>query len=209
METIHKMNRKDSTLMVKSRTIALFRAVVIALLGFTLLILRLDAVALSGDEIGNVLIETGNLAHIFNSMFTRIPFGHVEAGLRTGDKFRPYPEEMNRVLTDALADLHFAPTARARDNLLAEGILEMTIHVTGNTVVDALLQIAGRNLPHAEAALTDIPLWADRMVLVTAHRRESFGVALLRPRIRQVMAQHWLTAQVIAVDEGARTEGQR
>jgi len=110
--------------------------------------------------------------------YRRIPFGHVEAGLRTGDKFRPYPEEMNRVLTDALADLHFAPTARARDNLLSEGILETTIHVTGNTVIDALLQIAGRNLPHAEAALTDIPLWADRIVLVTAHRRESFGAGL-------------------------------
>jgi UDP-N-acetylglucosamine 2-epimerase len=104
-----------------------------------------------------------------------IPFGHVEAGLRTGDKFRPYPEEMNRVLADALADLHFAPTARARDNLLSEGVLETTIRITGNTVIDALLQIAGRNLPHAEAALADIPLWADRIVLVTAHRRESFG----------------------------------
>ena len=110
--------------------------------------------------------------------YRRIPFGHVEAGLRTGDKFRPYPEEMNRVLTDALADLHFAPTARARDNLLSEGILETTIHVTGNTVIDALLQIARRNLPHAEAALTDIPLWAGRIVLVTAHRRESFGAGL-------------------------------
>ena len=107
--------------------------------------------------------------------YQRIPFGHVEAGLRTGDKFRPYPEEMNRVLADALADLHFAPTARARHNLLSEGVLETTIRVTGNTVIDALLQIAGRNLPHAEAALADIPLWADRIVLVTAHRRESFG----------------------------------
>jgi len=107
--------------------------------------------------------------------YQRIPFGHVEAGLRTGDKFRPYPEEMNRVLADALADLHFAPTARARDNLLSEGVLETTIRVTGNTVIDALLQIAGRNLPHAEAALADIPLWANRIVLVTAHRRESFG----------------------------------
>lgn len=110
--------------------------------------------------------------------YQRISFGHVEAGLRTGDKFRPYPEEMNRVLADALADLHFAPTTCARDNLLSEGISETTIYVTGNTVIDALLQIAGHNLPHAEAALADIPLWADRIVLVTAHRRESFGAGL-------------------------------
>ncbi len=113
--------------------------------------------------------------------YQRIRFGHVEAGLRTGDKFRPYPEEINRVLADALADLHFAPTARARDNLLAQGIPGASILVTGNTVVDALLQIAERQIPHAEAALAGIPLWGKRIVLVTAHRRESFG-----PGIQQI-----------------------
>jgi UDP-N-acetylglucosamine 2-epimerase (non-hydrolysing) len=110
--------------------------------------------------------------------YQRIPFGHVEAGLRTGDKFRPYPEEINRVLADALADLHFAPTARARDNLLSEGISETSIYITGNTVIDALLQIAERDLPYVDSELAGIPLWADRIVLVTAHRRESFGAGL-------------------------------
>lgn len=107
--------------------------------------------------------------------YQHIPFAHVEAGLRTGDKHHPFPEEINRVLADALADLRFAPTDRARQNLIAEGLAEATIHVTGNTVIDALLQISQRDLPQAKAALAGIPLWADRIVLVTAHRRESFG----------------------------------
>jgi len=107
-----------------------------------------------------------------------VRFGHVEAGLRTGDKFRPYPEEVNRIIADALADLHFAPTQWARTNLLAAGVSETTIRVTGNTVIDALLQIAGRDMPQVEAELAKIPLWGERIVLVTAHRRESFGRGL-------------------------------
>jgi UDP-N-acetylglucosamine 2-epimerase (non-hydrolysing) len=107
--------------------------------------------------------------------YQRIPFGHVEAGLRTGDKFRPYPEEINRVLADDLADLHFAPTDQARANLLAGGVKPETIRVTGNTVVDAMIEIAARNLPETAAEVATIPLWAERVVLITAHRRESFG----------------------------------
>lgn len=105
--------------------------------------------------------------------YRRIPFGHVEAGLRTHDRASPFPEEMNRVFAGYLSDLHFAPTAAARDNLLREGIDPGSIHVTGNTVIDALMYQVGRSL--------DIPLpLADglRTLLVTAHRRENFGEPL-------------------------------
>ncbi len=110
--------------------------------------------------------------------YQRVRFGHVEAGLRTGDKYNPYPEEVNRVLADALADAHFVPTVGARDNLLAEGVPSTSIHVTGNTVIDALLTIAKREIPEAQATLDAIPLWGERIVLVTAHRRESFGAGI-------------------------------
>ncbi|MHC4941775.1 MAG: non-hydrolyzing UDP-N-acetylglucosamine 2-epimerase [Planctomycetota bacterium] len=104
------------------------------------------------------------------AFYRRIPFGHVEAGLRTGNLEYPYPEEMNRVLADRISTLHFAPTSSAEKNLLREGIAQDSIHVTGNTVIDALLTVAAR----------EIPINADvdpekRLILVTAHRRESFG----------------------------------
>jgi UDP-N-acetylglucosamine 2-epimerase (non-hydrolysing) len=116
----------------------------------------------------------------------RIKVGHVEAGLRTGDRLNPFPEEMNRVLTDAISDLHFVPTARARDNLLREGILEESILITGNTVIDALLQIASRpwtpgpGHPLYPLMHRDGQASPPRLILVTAHRRESFGCPLER-----------------------------
>jgi len=111
------------------------------------------------------------------SFYDKIPVGHVEAGLRTYDKYAPYPEEMNRRMTDALSELHFAPTNRARANLLAESIPEKSVCVTGNTAIDALLWTSKRI--ERGALQTDSPLSADdserRIVLITAHRRESFG----------------------------------
>ncbi|HOY44906.1 MAG TPA: UDP-N-acetylglucosamine 2-epimerase (non-hydrolyzing) [bacterium] len=103
-----------------------------------------------------------------------IRFGHVEAGLRTLDKRRPFPEEMNRRLADAATDAWFAPTERARRALLTEGFPEAGIHVTGNTIVDALLEISQRSFDWRKSALGGIPM-EGRMVLITAHRRESFG----------------------------------
>jgi UDP-N-acetylglucosamine 2-epimerase (non-hydrolysing) len=113
------------------------------------------------------------LAAALACFYRRIPFGHVEAGLRTGDMDYPFPEEMNRSVAGRLARLHFAPTASARDNLLREGIRDDAIHVTGNTVIDALLQVAARDgsLP------VEIPE-GRRLILVTAHRRENFGEPL-------------------------------
>jgi UDP-N-acetylglucosamine 2-epimerase (non-hydrolysing) len=87
----------------------------------------------------------------------RVKVGHVEAGLRTGDRFNPFPEEMNRVIADHLSDLLFAPTERARQNLLREGIPDARIHVTGNTVVDALLDVANRPCPPEVDTLLNCP----------------------------------------------------
>lgn len=104
------------------------------------------------------------------SFYRRIPFGHVEAGLRTHDLDNPFPEEMNRLVAGHLACWHFVPTQRSRQNLLREGIGDAKIHVTGNTVIDALLEVAATDWP------LDIPLDpSKRLVLVTAHRRENFG----------------------------------
>lgn len=107
-----------------------------------------------------------------------VSFGHVEAGLRTGDKRRPFPEEMNRKVADDVADAHFAPTAAARAALRREGVAERTIHVTGNTAIDALLDAARRPYDWGAGPLAGVPL-DRRLVLVTAHRRESFGAPLV------------------------------
>ncbi len=110
------------------------------------------------------------------AFYHKIPVGHVEAGLRTLDRYRPFPEEMNRRVTTVLSDLHFAPTARSRDNLLIEGIPADRIFVTGNTVIDALSQVVKR----ADIALPPgvPPLDGRRMLLVTTHRRENWGEPL-------------------------------
>ena len=114
----------------------------------------------------------------------KIKIGHVEAGLRTGDMNNPFPEEMNRVIVDAISDLNFVPTPRALQNLLREGICKDRIEMTGNTVIDALLDVAA--LPwqppvnHPLAMLFDSNRQAlsSRLILVTMHRRESFGAPI-------------------------------
>src|SRR5688572_6696838 len=122
-----------------------------------------DVVLAQGDT--TTVLATGMAA-----FYRRIPFGHVEAGLRTGDLANPFPEEMNRTVASRLARFHFAPTATARANLLREGIPDGDIHVTGNTVIDALLQVAERDVAIGPALDA-----SKRLVLVTVHRRESFG----------------------------------
>jgi UDP-N-acetylglucosamine 2-epimerase (non-hydrolysing) len=106
--------------------------------------------------------------------YRRVSFGHVEAGLRTGQKWEPFPEETNRRIADLLADIYFVPTENSRKTLLLEGVKENRIHVTGNTVIDALLDIAQRKYDWNNGPLSTLP-GRKRLVLVTAHRRESFG----------------------------------
>jgi UDP-N-acetylglucosamine 2-epimerase (non-hydrolysing) len=126
----------------------------------------------------DVLLVQGDTMTTFAAAFAayleRVPTAHVEAGLRTGNKYHPYPEEMNRVLTTRLAELHFAPTVRAMETLLLEGIPQQDVLLTGNTVIDALLATVRPNYQFATPALSALDP-AHRMALVTTHRRESFG----------------------------------
>ncbi|EPL3676872.1 non-hydrolyzing UDP-N-acetylglucosamine 2-epimerase [Pseudomonas aeruginosa] len=120
------------------------------------------------------------LAASLAAYYHQIPVAHVEAGLRTGNMYSPWPEEGNRKLTGALACLHFAPTETSRDNLLREGISAERIRVTGNTVIDALLNVVQRleqdmELASEAAAPTEFLDSSRRFILVTGHRRESFG----------------------------------
>jgi len=131
---------------------------------------RPDLVVVQGDT-------TTTFAAAYTSFLMHVPVAHVEAGLRTGDLCAPFPEEANRKLTSAITAFHFAPTAVSRQNLLEEGVDPDRIWVTGNTVIDALLEVAGRDdLPEPE-----IPGGiAGRLILITAHRRESFGEPIRR-----------------------------
>ena len=132
-----------------------------------------DRILVHGDT-------TSCFAASLSAFYHQIPVGHVEAGLRTGNIYSPWPEEANRKLTANLADLHFAPTDGARSNLLNEGVDPQKIHVTGNTVVDALLEVVellqrDADLAARQAALFPFLDDSKRLILVTGHRRESFG----------------------------------
>lgn len=134
---------------------------------------RPDIVLVHGDT-------ATTFAAALAAYYQRIPVGHVEAGLRTGDLYSPWPEEANRKLTGALATLHFAPTETSRSNLLREGVLADKVFVTGNTVIDALLEIRDRldrspSIQEVLSARFDFLRTDSRLILVTGHRRESFG----------------------------------
>ena len=132
--------------------------------------------------------------------YNRVPFGHVEAGLRSGRADDPFPEEKNRVLTSHLAEMHFAPTPSARRHLLAEGIADPAIHVTGNTVIDALRWMSDREPP------LPIPAATGRLILVTTHRRENFGAPLERicQAVVDLIARHRTLSVVIPVHPNPR-----
>jgi UDP-N-acetylglucosamine 2-epimerase (non-hydrolysing) len=136
------------------------------------LLLGLDAVL--GQEAPDLVLAQGDTTTVLvvalACAYRRVPFGHVEAGLRTGDMDNPFPEEMNRVLASRLARWHFAPTPGAAAHLRQEGIPDQRVFVTGNTVIDALLGI----LDQAPPPPLDLAP-SDRLILVTAHRRENFG----------------------------------
>ena len=135
----------------------------------------------------DVILVQGDTSTTFLASLTayylKIEVGHVEAGLRTGDKFNPFPEEMNRKLTDVLSDLYFAPTHTAKENLLREGVEEEKIFVTGNTVIDALLWVVRQQSSKDSQKKMNryflenygFPGNDRRLILVTGHRRESFG----------------------------------
>lgn len=140
-----------------------------------------DIVLVHGDTTTTFV---ASLAAFYNS----IPIGHVEAGLRTWNKYSPYPEEMNRQLTGVLADLHFSPTSQSRENLLTENKQKESIFVTGNTAIDALKTTVKTNYSHP---VLD-KLGDDRLVLMTAHRRENTGKPMenMFRAIRRLVEQH-------------------
>ncbi|WP_419964268.1 non-hydrolyzing UDP-N-acetylglucosamine 2-epimerase [Pantoea vagans] len=155
-----------------------------------LLDFRPDIVLVHGDT-------TTTLAASLAAFYQQIPVGHVEAGLRTGDLASPWPEEGNRKLTGHLARLHFTPTTRSRQNLLQENLPDARIIVTGNTVIDALLWVRDRVLDdsHLNAQLAARYPFLDpdkKLVLVTGHRRESFGGGFERicSALAQIARQH-------------------
>lgn len=139
---------------------------------------RPDRILVHGDT-------STTLAASLAAFYHKIPVGHVEAGLRTGDLYAPWPEEANRKVASVFTDLHFAPTDGSRENLLKEGVADDRIHVTGNTVIDALLEIADRlktDQSLAKECVAQFPFLdsSRRLVLVTGHRRESFGEGFKR-----------------------------
>jgi UDP-N-acetylglucosamine 2-epimerase (non-hydrolysing) len=139
---------------------------------------RPDAVLVHGDT--STTLSTALAAY-----YQRIPVGHVEAGLRTNNLYSPWPEEANRKLTSVLTRWHFAPTSKARDNLLAEGVDPSSVHVTGNTVIDALMQVRAKlsaddQLRTAQQQLFDFLDPSRKILLVTGHRRENFGAGFDR-----------------------------
>lgn len=129
-----------------------------------------DIVLVHGDTTTTFV---GSLA----AFYSKVKVGHVEAGLRTYDKYSPFPEEMNRKLTGAMADIHFAPTISNKQNLLKEGIDEGSIYITGNTVIDALKTTVSSNYEFANETLAGLD-YSKKVILVTAHRRENLGQPL-------------------------------
>lgn len=153
------------------------------------------------------------------AFYRRLPVGHVEAGLRSRDKYSPWPEELNRQLVDRLSDLYFAPTGTSRDNLLAEGVSAEKIFVTGNTVIDALRATVSPRYSHPELSRLER---SERLVLLTAHRRENWGKPLRRifravrriacdlPAVRVICPVHPNPAvREIAVEELSGCDGIR
>ncbi len=165
----------DLNLMQPGQTLASLTAAIFTHLDPVLEHERPDWVLAQGDT--TTVMATALLA-----FYHRIRFGHVEAGLRTGDKWRPFPEEINRRVAGVVADLHFAPTEHARQNLLREGVAPETIVVTGNPVIDALQWVAQQPFPPERLLALGLPpdvVEGRRpLILITAHRRENFGQPL-------------------------------
>jgi UDP-N-acetylglucosamine 2-epimerase (non-hydrolysing) len=161
---------QDLDIMQDDQSLAELTALALSRLDAVLERERPDWVLAQGDT-------TTAMVAALAAFYRRIKVGHVEAGLRSGDKFHPFPEEINRKLADSICDLHFAPTEAARQNLLREGVSDSSILVTGNTVIDALLDVTARPYEWDEGPLATIPL-ESRLILITAHRRENFGPPL-------------------------------
>lgn len=158
----------DLNIMKPNQTLAMITANVLTGMEDVLIKERPDIVLVHGDT-------STTFSAALAAFYQKIPVGHVEAGLRTYDMYSPFPEEVNRVLTGHMASIHFAPTERNRSNLMREGIPEDRIAITGNTVVDALLEVAGKPYEFEDETLKNIDFENKRVIAVTCHRRENLG----------------------------------
>jgi UDP-N-acetylglucosamine 2-epimerase (non-hydrolysing) len=169
LETFRVIPDYDLNLMQAGQTLSSLTARILSALEPVFAKVRPDLVLVQGDT-------TTTLAGALAAFYHRVEVGHVEAGLRTGDMSQPFPEEMNRVLTSHLAGIHFPPTRRAEATLLLEGVPQDRIVVTGNTGIDAVLQVRD----WLDSGTLPAPVWpwldsSRKLVLVTSHRRENFG----------------------------------
>lgn len=158
----------DLDIMKPNQTISMITANVLKGIDGVLEKEKPDIVLVHGDT-------STTFATALSCFYHQIPVGHVEAGLRTYSKYSPFPEEINRVLTGHMADYHFAPTQRNKENLLREGIDEKHIFITGNTVIDALFEVANKPYVFEDEVLASLDFNAKRIVTVTCHRRENLG----------------------------------
>lgn len=186
--------KHDLNVMKDNQTLTDITARVLSGLKDILLLEKPDLVLVHGDT-------TTTFAGSLAAFYQQIPVGHVEAGLRTYNKYSPYPEEMNRKLTGALADLHFAPTLTAKQCLLREAVAPEKIIVTGNTVIDALLTTVAPGYQFQDPGLNRIDFQNRQVVLVTAHRRENLGEPLERifGAIKRLVASHPQTEVIFPV----------
>ncbi len=183
----------DLNIMQRNQSLAETTANILTRLEPVLFQVKPDWILVQGDT-------TTVMAAALLAYYHQIRVGHVEAGLRTGNNFQPFPEEVNRKIADTVSDLHFAPTEWAKENLLREGVKESSIRVTGNTVIDALHWAAEQPITHDVRALLErLDLKQDApLLLVTAHRRENFGSPLENIcRALQILAARYPRVQIV------------
>ena len=189
----------DLNIMTSGQT--LYDITVKALLGLKDVIAKAqpDLILVHGDT-------TTTFAGSLAAYYAQIQLGHVEAGLRTGNKFSPYPEEMNRKLTGSLADFHFAPTTVSRNNLLKENVPEKAIYVTGNTVIDALNTTVKKDFVFADPVINKALDSGKRLILMTTHRRENLGEPMRQVyrALKTTLEQHPDAAAVFPVHKNPK-----
>ena len=189
----------DLNIMTSGQT--LYDITVKALLGLKEVIdnARPDLILVHGDT-------TTTFAGSLAAYYAQIELGHVEAGLRTGNKFSPYPEEMNRKLTGSLADFHFAPTSVSRENLLKENVPAGSIFVTGNTVIDALNTTVQKDFVFDDPVIRKALASGKRLILMTTHRRENLGEPMRQVyrALKSVLEQHPDVAAIFPVHKNPK-----
>jgi UDP-N-acetylglucosamine 2-epimerase len=181
----------DLDIMKKNQTLAGITKMVLENIEKVLEHSKPDMVLVHGDT-------TTTFAASLAAFYAKVPIGHVEAGLRTFDKYFPFPEEINRKLTACIADIHFAPTYSNYNNLLNEGIDPKDIHITGNTAIDALKTTVLNDYRFKNALLRELDFSRKRVIAVTAHRRENLGDPLIDIcNALKKIAQHYTDVEIV------------